>query len=101
MNTGSSIDWDSYISESAWWTRRTAPMALSLLLERLKKREGTLSYGELAVLMHERYGEPIQPNKQKYGRPLGAAADAAIEGGQEHGIKVPAISLIVVKANTG
>lgn len=101
MNTGSSIDWDSYISESAWWTRRTAPMALSLLLERLKKREGTLSYGELAVLMHERYGEPIQPNKQKYGRPLGAAADAAIEGGQEHGIKVPPISLIVVNANTG
>ncbi|MEG3789336.1 hypothetical protein V1318_04310 [Lysobacter sp. CCNWLW3] len=101
MNIGSSIEWGNYISASAWWTRQTAPMTLALLLERLKEKQGSLSYSELAMLMYERYGEPVQSNKQKYGRPLGAAADAAIIGGRKHGIKVPPISLIVVNANTG
>lgn len=101
MNIGSSIDWDSYISANAKWTRRTAPMALALLFERLKEKSGSISYSELAKLMYQRYGEPIQPNKQKYGLPLGAAADTAISEGRDHGIKVPPISLIVVNANTG
>lgn len=76
-------------------------MVLALLLDILKKKSGPISYADLAEALEVRYGEPVQFNKQKYGNPLGAAADAAIFVGDQHGLLVPPLSLIVVNANTG
>lgn len=76
-------------------------MVLAVLLDRLKNNRGPISYGALASELLQRFGEPVQPNKQKYGHPLGAAAEAAIDIGREHGMRVPAISTIVVREDVG
>lgn len=101
MKVSSLIDWDARIPTTAPWVRRTAPMALVILLDRLKNNAGSMSYGELAAQMRLRFGERIQPNKQKYGRPLGAAAQFLIDIGREHGMDVPALTVIVVREDIG
>lgn len=101
VDSGRSIDWDNYLSENAKWSRRTAPMVLSILLDLLKRKAGPISYEGLANELLLRYGEPVQYSKQKYGWPLGGAADAAIDIGRQHGMKIPPLSLIVINKSTG
>ena len=101
MDAERSINWDNYLSANAKWSRHTAPMVLSILLDFLKRNAGQISYTELANELLLRYGEPVQYNKQKYGWPLGGAADAAIDIGHQHGMDIPPLSLIVINANTG
>lgn len=76
-------------------------MALAIVLDRLKNNLGPMSYGELAKQMQTRFGERVQPNKQKYGHPLGAAAQVAIDKGKEHGMVVPPLSVIVIREDIG
>ncbi len=101
MSAALGVDWDAWIPVTNEWTRRTAPMVLAVVLDRLKNNRGPISYGALASEVFRRFGEPIQPNKQKYGQPLGASAHAAIAIGAQHGMKVPALSIIVVREDIG
>ena len=101
MEAADGVDWNARIPATKEWTRRTAPMVLAIVLDRLKNSKGPISYGALASEVFRRFGEPIQPNKQKYGHPLGASAEAAIQIGAKHGMKVPAVSVIVVREDIG
>lgn len=95
------VDWDDYSSDKAEWTRKTAPMALAVMIDCAKSKNGAISYGELARLMCERYGEPIQHNKRLYGQPIGAAATAAIQISKAAGIAIPPLSVIIINQTTG
>lgn len=101
MNAAEGVDWDAWIPATKEWTRRTAPMVLAVVLDRLKNNKGPISYGALASELFRRFGEPIQLNKQKYGHPVGASAEVAIEIGAQHDMKVPALSIIVVREDIG
>ncbi|MBB5876174.1 hypothetical protein [Xanthomonas sp. 3498] len=101
MKAAAGVDWGKWIPAKNEWTRRTAPMVLAIVLDRLKNNKGPISYGALALEVFRRFGEPIQANKRKYGHPLGASARAAIEIGARHGLKVPALSVIVVREDIG
>jgi hypothetical protein len=101
MDIGRSISWDKYLSKNARWSRHTAPMVLSILLDLLKRKAGPISYDDLANELLLRYGEPVQYSKQKYGWPLGGAADSAIDIGLQHGMEIPPLSLIVINRSTG
>ncbi|MEB1100763.1 hypothetical protein VDR81_14515 [Xanthomonas campestris pv. campestris] len=101
MKATEGVDWDAWIPATKEWTRRTAPMVLAIVLDRLKNNLGPISYGALALEVFRRFGEPVQPNKQKYGHPLGSSAEVAIEIGKQHGMNVPALSIIVVREDIG
>lgn len=95
------FDWKKYVSPTATWTRRTAPMALEVLLDSAKVPGTTLTYERLAQILLERYGEPEMHNKQHYGKALGAAAEAIIGAAKAGNISVPPITVIVVNKASG
>ena len=95
------IDWDKYVNPKATWSRRTAPMALEVLLDSAKVPGTTLTYERLAHVMFERYGEKVMHNKQHYARALGGAAFAIRGEAKAAGISVPPITVIVVSKAHG
>lgn len=89
----------SYLESGSNWTSQIAPLSLPILLW-VAKKGLTITYKQLALELHARYGEEIKHRMTVYGWPAGKIGHAINLLSDEWGEDVPPLNAIVVNAQT-
>ena len=93
-------DWNKHEIARPPWRSEIVPYLPAILIQRAKAGR-TITYAELADELYDRYGLEPKARKTLYGPPVGAVGFALKALGEQWGVRIPPLNVIVVRASDG
>ena len=93
------FDWTTNALANTPWRIQVVADIVPVLIRRAKEGR-PITYGDLAIALHDEFGHEPKARKTLYGPPVGAVGQVIQELGEKWGEVIPPINTIVVEADT-